>query len=803
METLLKDLRYAVRMMLKRPTVTIIAAFALAAGIGANSAIFSVVNAVLIRPLPYESPDQLVMVWETRRNRGTIRNSVAPLDFYDWRDQNQAFQRVAAFAYSNFNLMAENQPERVLGVRTSADSFETLAVKPFLGRAFSPEEEKLGNNHVVILSHGFWQDRFNSDSTIIGKTMVIDGETHIIVGVLPLDFRFPLDTEDPELWTPLALDEDEMGRGNHFLRVIARLKPGATHDFAQSDMDAITGRLEQQYPDSNANHGAYVAPLHDEIVGDVRPALLLLLGAVGFVLLIACANVANLMLARATARQREVAIRAALGAARFRIVRQFLTESLLLALAGGGLGLLLALWGVDLLIAFGPQDIPRLNEVSLDYRVLGFTLTISLLSGLIFGLVPALQTSKPDLNESLKEGGRSSAVGAGRRRLLNLFVVSEVALALVLLIVSGLLIKSFLRLQDVKPGFDPDNLLTMGISLPESKYAETARQTAFYRELVQRVETVPGVEAAGVIRPLPFSQSNMSLSFSIEGRPPASPGERTSANWRTISPDYFRTMRIPLLKGRAFTERDVQGSPYAIIINETMARLYFSGEDPISRRMTIGYDDITCEIVGIAGDVKLLLDGEQKPEMYTPCQQTPWPSISLVIRTASDRPDVVAAVRNQVQSLDRELPVYSIKTMNERLADSIAQPRFNMLLLGLFAFIAVALATVGIYGVMSYSVSQRTHEMGVRMALGARAGDVLKLVLSQGMKLTLAGIAMGIVGAYGLTRIMSSFLFGVSDKDPTTFAAVSLLLIAVAALACYIPARRATRVDPMVALRYE
>ncbi|HXG68904.1 MAG TPA: ABC transporter permease [Blastocatellia bacterium] len=804
METLAQDIRYGVRTLVKNPGFTIVAVIALALGIGANSAIFTVVNGVILRPLPYEDPEELVLVWETRPARNIMRGVFSPADFLDTRNQNQVFEDMAAFNGANITRTDGGEPERVRGNRVSHGFFSILGIQPALGRAFLPEDEKFGNHRVVILSHGYWQRRFAGDPDVIGKTLTLNSQPHTVIGILPAGFRFVWDSEEADMWLPLAFAEDKLARGSRYLPVIARLKPGVSREQAQAEMDALAASLEQQYPDSNAGRGVFVASMHEEIVGDIRLALYVLLAAVAFVLLIACANVANLLLARAAGRQREVALRLALGASRFRLVRQFLTESVLLSMFSGALGLVLALWGLDFLKAVSPGDIPRLNEIGLDFRALGFTLGISLLTGLLFGIAPALQASNLDLNEALKEGGRSATVGFRRQRLRSLFVVAEVALALVLLIGAGLLIRSFLRLQEVKPGFDPNNVLTMAISLPEARYPKPEQQAAFFRQLLENLETLPGVETVGAVLPLPYSHSNYSYTFDIEGRPSAAPGERTAASWRAVSPDYFRAMRIPLLKGRAFTEQDVRNAEKVIIINETMAQRYFPDEDPIGKRMTIGINNITARIVGIVGDVKFAgLDSELSPEMYTPYPQTTAGVMNIVMRTTGDPASVIAAARSQAQLLDRDLPVYDIKPMEERLSESVAQPRFNTLLLTIFAAVALALAVVGIYGVMSYSVTQRTHEIGIRMALGAGRGDVLRLVVGQGMALALVGVGVGLAGAYFLTRWLESLLFGVTATDPATFAAISLLLVAVALFASYIPARRATKVDPMVALRHE
>jgi putative ABC transport system permease protein len=799
-------------MLLKNPGFTLVAVLALALGIGANTAIFSVVNAVLLRPLPYENPGRLMQVWSTSAWRGLTAAPASYLNYRDWREQSQVFESMAAYTDASAAITYADVPEQINGVGATADLFKVLDAKPLMGRTFVPEDERAGGSHTVVLSYSLWQRRFNADPNIIGKPIKFDGESTTVVGVMPQGFRFPLDAENPEFWIPLDPEQDyNKERGANYLKVIGRLKPDVTLSQAQSEMTAIGKRLEQQYQDKNAGKGVSVVSLYEEMVSPVRPALLILLGAVGFVLLIACANVANLLLARASTRQREIAIRTALGASRVRVIRQLLTESLLLSITGGVIGLLLAFWGVDFLSAAIPADIPRIKEMGLDLNVLAFTTGIAILTGVIFGLVPALQVSKPDLTASLKEGSRGSTEGLRRNRTRSLLVILEVALSLVLLIGAGLLIKSFVYLLNVKPGINPDHVLTANLSLPPVKYGESPEQSAFFQKVIERVEALPNVESAAVILPLPLSGSMMQNILTVDGRPPLAPGERLITNTRLISPDYMRVMGIPLIRGRTFTERDNQDSPRVFVINETLARKYFPGEDPIGKRIKVSVratgekEDAFGEIVGIVGDVKhRSLDRETDPECYVSYLQIPDPFMTLVVRTKSgDAAGLAASLRTAIQQVDPEQPVYDIMTMNQVLARSIATRRFNMLLLGIFACVALLLAGVGLYGVMNYSVAQRTHEIGIRMALGAQGKDVLRMVVGQGMLFTLIGLGLGLVAAFALTRVMSGLLVGVSTTDPWTFIGVSVLLALVALLACYIPARRAMRVDPLVALRYE
>jgi putative ABC transport system permease protein len=808
LEQLTHDLRFGMRMLTKRPGFTLVAIITLALGIGANTAIFSVVNTVLLQPLPYKDPDRLVMVWEDDTRHGYPRDTPAAANYIDWRDQNQVFEGMAAIADLSFNLTGIGEPERIDGNRVSANLFDLLGVEPQLGRAFSPEEDQPGGNRVVIMSHGLWQRRFGSDINIIGTPLTLNGVSFTVIGVMPLRFQFP--GPQNELWIPIAFNSREAAnRGRHYLRVVARTKPGVTLQQAQAEMNTIAARLQQQYPDSNTDLGATVIPLHEQLVGDIKPALLVLLGAVGFVLLIACANVANLLLARAAVRQKEIAIRVALGAGRLRLVRQFLTESLLLAALGGVVGLLLSLWGVNLLKAFIPENISQVKAITVDARVLGFTLLVSLLTGLIFGLAPATQASKFDLNETLKEGGRDSASGSRGNRIRGLLVISEVAVSLILLIGAGLLINSFLRLSNVDPGFRADNLLTMQVVLPQLKYPDHARRSAFYTDLLSRVEALPGVKSAAVTNWIPLVLQGDSVGITIEGQPAPPPGQELIVVTRVVSPHYFRTMGIQFLQGRDFDEqRDRADSPAVVVISETMARRFWPGEDPVGKRLTPGRPDNPddwCEVVGIVKDVRQFhLDADPKPQMYFTYEQAGlFAPRHVIVSTEVEPLSLAATVRKTVWEIDKDQPVSDISTMEDVLSESVARQRFSMLLLGIFAAVALALAAVGIYGVMSYSVAQRTREIGIRMALGAQGRDVLKLVIGQGMRLAFIGVTVGLIGAFALTRLMQSLLFGVSATDWLTFVVIAFLLAVVALLACYLPARRATKVDQMIALRYE
>ncbi|MFY9570621.1 MAG: ABC transporter permease [Blastocatellia bacterium] len=808
METILQDLRYGFRMLLKHPGFTTVAVIALALGIGANTAIFSVVNAVLLRPLPFPEPERLMVVYESRTDRGVSRSSVSYPNFADWRDQNSVFERMSSYHDSDFVMTGDGEPARLQGAVVNADLFPLLGVSPILGRPFLPEEDKPGDSGgVVMLSHRLWQQRFNGDPNIIGRSIVLGGKNYVVVGVMPQGFQFPVGSDPVDLWSTVAVDSGMFTqRGAHYMRVIARLKPGVPLAQAKAEMDGIAGNLERQYPDENSHRGINIVPALESLVGDIRPALLILLGAVGCVLLIACANVANLLLARATTRHKEMAIRSALGASRARVVRQLLTESVLLSLAGGALGLLVALWSTTLLVQISGDDVPRAAQIGLDLRVLGFTLMVSLITGVIFGLAPAIHSSNTDLTESLKEGGRGSSDGARRNRLRGALVIVEVAVAVVLLVGAGLLIQSLRRLQQVSPGFNPHNVLTFSIGLPEVKY-KPEQQVTFYRELKSRLESLPGVRSASGVMPLPLSGDRMRVTFETEGRP-ISRAELPATEIRTVGLDYFKTVGIPLIKGRDFTERDNRKAPPVIIVNEAFARQFFPGEDVVGKRIKPGItaDDEEPgmrEIVGLVGDVKhRSLSADSDPEAYEPHAQLTF-DMSILVKTETDPRSLINAVQNELRAMDKDLPAYSIKTLDEYLSASVAQPRFNTLLLAIFAGMALILTAVGLYGVMSYSVTQRTHEIGIRLALGARQQDVLKMVVRQGMALTAIGIGAGLLGAYFLTRLLATLLFGVSATDPVTFVAISLVLAAVALGACFIPARRATKVDPMIALRYE
>jgi putative ABC transport system permease protein len=810
-ETLIQDLRYGARTLMKNPGFAAVAALTLALGIGANTAIFSVVNAVLLRPLQYSDPDRLVQVWQNFPQSGANQVTVSAPEFLDYKDQNRVFERMAAFRPQGFTLTGGAEPELIIGGRVSADLFPLLGVTPALGRALLPEEDQPGSQRAVILSHGLWQRRFGSDMTLIGKSLTLDGESFTVVGVMPPGFQFPPQAQN-ELWANVPFDANDLTRrGWRPLGVIARLKSGVNLDQANAELRAIAGR----FPVSGPVPSAYAVSLQEQVVGRVRRALLVMFGAVSFVLLIACANVANLLLSQAAARQREMAIRAAVGASRSRLIRQSFVESLPLALLGGGAGLLLAVGIVKLLVSASPDNLPRAHEIGVDLRTLGFTLSVSLLTGVVSSLAPALQFSKLGLNESLKEGGRGTSVSFRRFSLRSVLLVSEVALSLTLLIGAGLMINSFTRLLQVDPGFDPRGVQTMQIALPQSKYAEIQQRAFFFEQALERIRRLPGVQSAGMTSALPLT-FNPDFGFTIEGRTPSAPGDTPQTRWRAISHDYLRTMGIALRRGRYFTGQDHENAPGVALINETMARRFWPDEDPLGKRIKLGGPQRPypwMEIVGIVGGVKHDgLDAPVGPEMYMPYAQTPFsqmpaglrfPPMFLAARSGLDHASLAAAMRAEIKALDKDLPVINIRTLDQLLADSISQHRFYLTLLAFFAAVALILAAVGLYGVVSYTVRQRTHEIGVRMAFGARAVDVLRLIIRYAMKLTLIGALIGLAGALALTRLMKTLLFEVSATDPLTFAGVSALLAAVALLACYVPARRATKVDPLVALRVE
>ncbi|HSE36684.1 MAG TPA: ABC transporter permease, partial [Blastocatellia bacterium] len=714
-----------------------------------------------------------------------------------------SFEKLAAINRAAYNLVAgDAEPERLRGARVSAGLFEMLGANPSHGRTFMDEEDQPGRENVVILSGSLWKRRFGSDPNIIGQSLTLSAAPYTVIGIMPVTFHFP--DRDTELWTPIAFTARQAQQhGSHYLSVIGRLKPEVTVQQADVEMKSIAARLAEQHPGSNAGWSTNVFPMQEYEVRDIKPGLIFLLGAVALVLLIACANVANLLLARSTARQKEMAIRSALGASRWRVVRQLLTESLLLALLGGGVGLLVAFWGMESLLALAPEDLPRIKDVALDSRVLGFTLVVTLLTGVIFGLAPALQASSPNLNETLKEAGRGTT--AGRHRVRNSLVIVEVALALMLLVCSGLMIRSFIRLQRVDPGFNPNNALTVNISLPGRKYPNSDNHLAFFSQLVERTSALPGVVAAGLSQSLPI-QDDYLLGFNIQGRPPVSPGEGKSTNYYAVTPDYFTAMGIPLLRGRLFTERDNNNAPPVAIINETMAKQYFPDEDPIGKgiNVTQGPAEKFREIIGIVGDVKQYGLARPSPlQTYEPYIQMPFSVGTLVVRTEGNPAALSGAIRSEVLAIDKEQPVSRVRTLDQIVSGSVQQQHFLMLLVGVFAAVALILAAVGLYGVMNYAVTQRTHEIGIRMALGASGGNVLKLIVGHGMMLAFIGVAIGLAGAFALTRLIETLLFSISTTDPLTFAGISVLLTGVALVACLAPARRAIKVDPMLALRHE
>ncbi len=805
METLFQDLRYGMRMLTRSPGFTAVAILVLAMGIGANSVIFSAVNALLLNTFSYPEPERLVGVWE--RAPQNPLNEVAPANFIDWQKRNEVFEQIGALSFWSANLTGVDVPERLQGFRVSPNLISLLGVEPLMGRAFLPEEAEQGKDGVVMISHGLWQRRFGQDPDVIGKTLSLNNRSYTVIAVMPPGFQLH---RKADLWSPLALRPTTLAnRQSHFLIVMARLKSGVTREQAQAAMGTIADQLQQQYPETNTNWGASVVSLQEQTVGQIKPAALVLLVAVGLVLLIACANVANLLLARAAARQKEIAIRLALGSSRLRLVRQLLTESLLLALMGGLAGLLLAMWSVDLMVANIPEDmafsLPRLKEIGINLPVLGFTLLVSLFTGLVFGLAPAFQASRFNLNDVIKEGGRGASTGLSGHRLRRLLVVAEVALSAVLLIGASLLIKSMFKLLEVNPGFSGKNVLTMRTTLPFAKYPEDSQIIGFYNQITERLEQLPGVESSGLISHLPLGGSNSSSGFDIEGKPAPTPADQPEAAHRAISSDYFRVLNIPVIKGREFTPQDNETAQRTVIISESLAHRFFPGEDPLGKR--IKPDDPSnpwFSIVGVVGDVKHWgLDRKPEPTLYFTYQQQPQDSMVLLVRAKADPTGLMAAVRNAVLAVDKDQPVYEIKTVEDAIAESIVLPRYTAALLSVFAALALVLAAVGLYGVMSYAVTGRTHEIGIRMALGAAPRDVLKLIVGQGLSLALIGLASGVVAAFGLTRLMSSLLYGVSATDPATYLLISALLTGVALAACAVPARRATRVDPMIALRYE
>ncbi len=817
MNTLWQDLRYGARMLIKKHGFTLIAVLTLALGIGANTALFSVINGVLLNPLPFPETDRLMAVWSADQRRAESKEGTSWLDFSDYRVQNRSFERLAGWTEIDHTLTEGDAPQRLSCAWVTADFFATLGVSPLLGRFFDPAEFKVAQPDKVILSHSLWRDRFGSARDLVGKRISINERPYTVVGVLPPGYRLPfqpMQVGSIELWMPAP----EVGnplfarRGVRLIHVVGRLKPGVTQGAAQAELDTLSANLRAQYPETNQNIGVRLIPALEELSGGMRRPLLVLFGAVACVLLIACVNVAGLLLARGATRQRELAVRAALGAPRWRIVRQLLAESLILALLGGGLGVLLAAWGVDGLLALSPTELPGRNRIGLNGGVLAFTLVLSLLTGLLFGLLPAWTASKLDLTTALKDGARTAMGGLAGRRMRSALVVAELALALVLLAGAGLLVKSFWRLRQVDPGFDPHNVLTLRVSLNGFKYSKPAEWADWFRRLQGRLEQIPGVRSASVVMPVPLHGQQVleQLFFAVEVE-----GHTPDKNrpWRSgaygVQPDYFRTLGIRQVAGRDFTARDDAAAPGVVVINEEFARRYLPNENPLGKRVRLVYpwarEQVPWrEIIGVVGDVKgIRLDTGARPEVYIAHAQDPFNEMYVALKTEVAPLSVVSAVRAAVQSLDQHQAFYDVRTLEERLYSSIAQQRFQMLLLALFAALALVLTAVGLYGVISYSVVQRTQEIGIRLALGAQTRDVLKLVVKQGMTLTLIGVALGLGSALALTRLMEGLLFGVSPTDPLTFGVIALLLAGVALLACWIPARRATQVDPLIALRYE
>ncbi|HLN97217.1 MAG TPA: ABC transporter permease [Pyrinomonadaceae bacterium] len=823
MQKVWQDLRYGIRMLLKNPGITFVVILALALGIGANTAIFSVVDAVLLRPLPYPESDRLVFLNETSKAMDEI--SISYPNFTDWRNQNHVFEKIGVYNRGSYNLTGAGEAERIITGQVSADMFAALRANPALGRLFTNDEDKPGAAPVVLLSYPLWQRRFGGQASILKQPLTLNGKSYTVIGIMPKDFQFP---SRVEMWVPVGQLSGEPSwqqRGNHpGLYGVARLKPGVSFEQAKAEMDTIGANLEKQYQDSNAGNGIGIRPLLELFVSEIRRALWVLFAAVAFVLLIACANIANLLLARAQSRQKEMAIRSAMGAGRWRIARQLLTESVLLALLGGTLGMLFARWGIDLILYISPDAIPRAREISLDWRVLAFTIGLSFVTGILFGLVPALQAGVVDVHETLKETGRGTS---GRHWLRSSLVVAEVATTLVLLVGAGLMIRSFYRLQKVDPGFSYDHLTSFSVSLPRKKYAGPEQREQFYNRLLENLRTLPGVEASAAASGLPLGNNGWQTSFTIDGQPPPPREQTPLMEACLVTPDYFKAMNIPLKSGRVFDSHDDRSALVgkdlsqlkederevaalnSIVIDEEFARRYWHNEDAVGKRIRLGggTDPKTpvLTVLGVVGRVKMegLSQDSKRVQGYFPFSQIPNDDMTVIIKAAGDPNQLIAAVRQQVKVIDPDQPIYSIRTMDDIRAESVAPERLNLTLLTIFAGIALVLAIVGTYGVMSYSVTQRTHEIGIRMAIGAQPRDVFRMVVRQGMMLALIGVGCGLLGAFGLTRLMTSMLFGVEPTDPATFTAIAVLLTGVALVACYVPGRRATRVDPVVSLRYE
>ena len=816
-EATVQDLRYALRMLRNSPGFTAVAILTLALGIGANTAIFSVIDSVLLRPLPYSDPAGLVMVWENNSQHPNPHNTVSPPDFLDWQRRNSVFAEMAALFDQRANLTGNGVPQEVVLQDVSANFFSVLGVSPILGPGFTAENGQKGHDDVVVLSYGFWKERFASDPEIIGKPIVLNGHPQTIVGVAPQNFSWFIKDGSftgakPDMWTPFVFpasfsDRKDIGR---FLTVVARLKPGATVPQAQSQMNSVAARIAEEYPDFNGYWGANVVSVRDQVSGDLRPALLILFGAVAFVLLIACANVSSLLLARAAAREREIAVRTAIGASPWRVARQLLTESVLLALIGGAIGVAMAVWGTNLLLAASPKNLLGLSSVPIDWRVLAFAAGATLLAGLLFGFLPSYISAHSGISETLKEGSRGSSAGKLRSFARGAFVVAQMCLALVLLAASGLLIRSFVRLVGVDPGFDASHLLTFKVSIPSSKYAKDKAVLAFFQQLLERVSHLPGVRSVSMNSFPPFSGLGSATGVHVLSQPERSLMDLPVAAVRIVGADYFSTMQIPLHSGRTFDEQELTEEHHVVIINQAFADQYLKSVNPLGQKAVIYMkslkesENTPSEIIGVVGDVRQMgLDTPAEPTVYWPHPELVVSEMTILVRTESDPLALVSSVRNELQQMDPEQPMAAISTMDQLLAGSLSRSRFTMLVLGVFGALALVLACVGIYGVIAYSVTQRTQEFGIRMAFGASRHDVFRLVLGHGTRLTLLGIGLGTVAALIVTRLLAALLYGISATDPLTFAAVALLLALVALAACYIPARRATRVDPIVALRYE
>lgn len=810
-DSVIKDIRYGLRGLFKHPGFTAIVVITLALGIGASTAIFSVVNSVLLRRLPYRTADRIVAIQELDPNGNLVQ--VTSANFLDWRAQNTVFEQLAAIKTTTTNIALADHAERIDLAQTSANFFDVFGITPQYGRFFIPQDEQAGHEPIVVLSHALWARRFGSDPAIVGKPITLDAKNYTVAGIAPEGFQYP---DRTELWVPplkLAPELNErqdvtQTRGMGYLAAVALLKPGVTLPQAKGEMETITVRLRQQYPDTNNRRFNRVVSLHDHLIGDTNKVLWLLLGAVTFVLLIGCANVANLLLASGASRQKEMAIRTALGASRWRVMRQLFTESTILALAGGFVGLLIALWGLAGITKLLPADFPRLQEIRMDWRVLAFTFAASVLTGILFGLVPALQISRPDVQESIRETGRGTSGSLRQSRFRQALIVVEVALSVVLLAGAGLLFRSFIYLQSVNAGFVSQQVLTARLSPSGAGFQNDGDYIKFYNQVIEQVSALPGVQDAGIINTLPLYKGP-TAGFRIEGRPVTTPDKWPGANYRVVSPNYFRAMSIPLVQGRAYTERDAENAPLVMIVNQELAQAVFPGESPVGKRITFGNTDanqqpVWFEIVGVAANVRSLeLREAPASELYFSALQNPFENMSLVVRSSVEPGTLSGSLRQIVAEVNKAVPVSNVKTMDHIVSESITQPRFNLFLLGLFGAVAMILSAAGIYGVTAYTVTQRTHELGIRIALGAQVSDVLKMILGQGMAVIGVGLVIGLAAAFGLMRLLRSLLFGVGENDLVTFVVITGVLLLVALVACYIPARRATKVDPLVALRYE